>query len=72
MEWCNFAPWETLLNKRNRTWKKLNEEQRVHLSQTKAINLMQQYPKLIKRPVIQFENKIEIGFDQQQFTKLFF
>jgi len=33
---------------------------------------MQQYPKLIKRPVIQFENKIEIGFDQQQFTKLFF
>ncbi len=64
MECYNFLPWETLLNKQSRTWKELNEEQRVHLCQTRAISIIQQYPTLIKRPVIQF--------DQQHFTKLFF
>ncbi len=32
---------------------------------------MQQYPTLINRPVTQYKNKIEIGFDQKPYDELF-
>lgn len=69
--WCNAVTWENLLNKRSKTWKALSEKQRADLSATKAISLMQRYPTLIKRPVIQFKDKIETGFDQTRLRKLF-
>ncbi len=70
-EWCKVVNWEVLLNKRSRTWKELNEKDKSNLTQSKAITLMQKYPTLIKRPVVQKGKLIEIGFDSKKFAKQF-
>ena len=74
-EWCKITvEWETLLNKRSRTWKELKEEDkdgRSNITQSKAITLMQQHPTLIKRPVIQNRKTkaITVGFDEKIFAQ---
>jgi len=73
-EWCKQVGWETLLNKRSRTWKELNaknidKDYRPNITQNKAITLMQQHPTLIKRPVIKKGKSITVGFDSKTFSK---
>ncbi len=75
-DWCKEAEWEVLLNKRSRTWKELSEKElsqadRSNLTQAKAITLMQQHPTLIKRPVIQKDKAITVGFDEKAFAQKF-
>ena len=70
-EWCKLINWETLLNKRSRTWKELSEKDRSNLTQAKAVSLMQQHPTLIKRPVIQKGKTLIVGFDSKEFSKHF-
>jgi len=54
--------WETLLNRRGTTWRKLEESQRENLDRTKALALMLAQPSLIKRPVLETGTKTLIGF----------
>lgn len=70
-EWCKQVDWEALLNKRSRTWKELSEKDRSNLTQTKAVQLMQQHPTLIKRPVVQNSKSLLVGFDNKLFAKNF-
>lgn len=70
-DWCRIVDWEALLNKRSRTWKELNEKDKSNPTQAKAITLMQQYPTLIKRPVVQRGKIIEVGFDSKIFNQKF-
>ena len=70
-DWCTKVEWGKLLNKRSRTWKELKESDRSNITKAKAITLMQEYPTLIKRPVIQNENTITVGFDENVFTQEF-
>lgn len=75
-EWCNQLEWETLLNKRSRTWKQLNSNtigkgNLSNLTQVNAINLMQQHPTLIKRPITQQGEIIVVGFNEETFKDQF-
>ncbi|CAG0987080.1 Protein YffB [Gammaproteobacteria bacterium] len=54
--------WETLLNRRGTTWRKLEEAQRENLDRAKALTLMLAQPSLIKRPVLETGDKTLIGF----------
>ncbi len=64
-EWSKKVSWETILNKRGTTWKKISPEiQQTITSQQAAVKLMQQHTSLIKRPVIEINGKILIGFDE--------
>jgi len=65
--WCNQLGWETLVNTRGTTWRKLDESSRKDLDQTKAIALMQANPSLIKRPLIDTGNKLLAGFDEPRY-----
>ena len=68
-DWCKLIEWETLLNKRSRTWKELKESDRSNITKAKAITLMQEYPTLIKRPVIQNGKALTVGFDEKVFSQ---
>jgi len=70
-EWCNQVEWETLLNKRSRTWKELSTQDQSNINLTKAISLMQQHPTLIKRPVAQQAKNITVGFDEKTYKDNF-
>jgi len=69
--WSAQVGWEKLLNTRGTTWRKLTEEQRSGMNEKKAIALMQQQASLIKRPVLEHNGKILVGFDDQAYRAEF-
>ena len=68
--WCSKLGWETIFNKRSTTWRALSKvEQDKITGQSSAIKLMIKSTSIIKRPVIEFGDKIIIGFDEAVFSK---
>ncbi len=68
--WCDQAGWELIFNKRSTTWRELGEAvQRKIIDQPSAIKVMVQHNSIIKRPVIEFGNKLLIGFNEEKFSK---
>lgn len=68
-DWSQRAGWETLLNKRGLTWKKLTDAERADVNEAKAIELMAQYPSLIKRPVLDTGRQLIIGFTPENYAE---
>ena len=65
--WCSHLPWNSLLNRRGLTWRSLDESVRAQVvDQTSAIELMLAHPTLIKRPVIEFEDRLLLGFSAER------
>lgn len=50
--WIAAVGWETLLNRKSRTWRDLPDADRAVLDAGKARTLLKEHPTLIKRPVI--------------------
>lgn len=64
--WIEQLGWETLVNRRGTTWRQLPEEQREAIDEALALQLMQANPSLIKRPVLETEKGLLVGFDLEQ------
>lgn len=69
--WLKHVDWESLVNKRGRTWRELSEQDKNIHTASEAISLCKRYPALIKRPVLETGEQITIGFKPQQYSKLF-
>ncbi|MDH5231708.1 MAG: ArsC family reductase [Gammaproteobacteria bacterium] len=63
--------WETMINRRGSTWRKLDEATRESLNQSNAIALMLEQPAIIKRPLIDTGNGFMIGFNVDEFEQVF-
>jgi arsenate reductase len=62
--WCDAAGWQTLLNRRGTTWKKLEPEAQARVVDAKsAIAVMVANPTAIRRPVVESDQGILVGFD---------
>mgnify|MGYP000857318076 CR=1 FL=1 len=69
-KWAKQLGWETLLNKRGTTWRKLSPEVQASVhTQADAIRLMQEHSSLIKRPVVEKGNTLSAGFDEALFRE---
>jgi len=56
--------WDTVLNRKGTTWRKLDDEVKESVSDAQsAIALMIENPSMIKRPIVEGETKNFIGFD---------
>ncbi|MCH8531487.1 MAG: arsenate reductase [Saccharospirillum sp.] len=62
--------WETLINKRGTTWRKLPEPDRADLNPERAVALMVANPSLIKRPVVTHKGQILVGYNETAFEAL--
>lgn len=69
--WCESLGWETLLNRRGTTWRKLDDNDKQDLSQGRAIELMMANTSLIKRPVILRGETLLVGFDEARYQSTF-
>lgn len=69
--WADQVGWETLLNRRGTSWRKVPEDTRIRIDRDSAIALMQQTPSMIKRPVLDVDGKIHIGFNADQYANVF-
>lgn len=67
--WINSAGWEKLLNTRGLMWKKLTDAERANMNQAKAQKLMETYPSIIKRPVLDTGKALLVGFDPEVYAK---
>lgn len=68
-DWNARAGWQVLLNTRGLMWKKLSEAERAHVDEAKALQLMAQYPSLIKRPVLDTGTALLVGFDPENYAR---
>jgi len=69
--WVDAAGWETLLNRAGTTFRKLPEADQRDLTRDKAIALMMTNPSMIKRPVLERGEALEIGFKPERYAALF-
>ena len=68
--WCAAAGWEKVINRAGTTFRQLPEEAKSGLDETKAIALMLEKPAMIKRPVLEIGDAIEIGFKPERYDAL--
>ena len=66
--WFDNVGWETLVNKRSITWRKIPPVDRESLDRKSAIQLILTYPTVMKRPVCDTGTEVLIGFDQKAFA----
>jgi Spx/MgsR family transcriptional regulator len=69
--WCQDAGWQTVLNRAGTTFRKLPDADKQELTEDKAIALMVAQPAMIKRPVLEADGKLEIGFKPERYAALF-
>jgi arsenate reductase len=69
--WSDVAGWETVLNRAGTTFRKLPDADQHGLTHDKAVALMITNPSMIKRPILEAGDTIEIGFKPERYTALF-
>jgi Spx/MgsR family transcriptional regulator len=69
--WCRKAGWETVLNRASTTFRELPENDKAGLTEAKAIALMLKHPTLIKRPVVESEAGLLVGFKEPAYRAAF-
>ena len=70
IDWCRARGWETVLNRAGTTFRGLPETDKQDLDEAKAIALMRANPSMIKRPVLETGETIEIGFSPERYAAL--
>ena len=69
--WAGKVGWEVLLNRAGTTFRKLPDADRTGLDQAKAIALMVAQPSMIKRPVLDVDGALTVGFKPDVYAALF-
>lgn len=69
--WEQSVGWETLLNRRGTTWRKLPDEVRDTMDAQSAHDVMLENPSIIKRPVVEHEGNVSVGFNANEWATRF-
>jgi arsenate reductase len=70
-QWLEAVPWDELINRRGTTWRKLSDEDKQDIDNGKAIALMLANQSLIKRPLLEYQGKVHLGFKPDNYTTIF-
>ena len=66
--WSGRIDWTKLVNKRSLTWRKIAEVDRDDLTRDRLFALILDQPTLLKRPVLESEKFLAVGFSEKRFT----
>ena len=69
--WVGEAGWDALLNRRGTTFRKLPDADKVDIDEAKAIGLMLAHPSAIRRPVVEHDGGLLLGFDAARWAEAF-
>src|SRR5256885_1193690 len=67
--WATAVEWETLLNRAGTTFRKLPKKDKDTITKKKAIALMLAQPSMIKRPVLERNGLLLVGFKPADYAK---
>ena len=65
--WGDRIDWQKLLNRQSLTWRKIPEVDRENVSKERAFALMLEQPTLVKRPVLESDQFMAVGFSEKRF-----
>jgi arsenate reductase len=69
--WAGKVGWEIILNRNGTTFRGLPDAAKAGLDQAKAIDLMLAQPSMIKRPVLDVDGALTIGFKPEVYATVF-
>ena len=70
--WLSKLPLEQIVNKQVTTYKKLTDEQKVAiLNLDSAFEIIKENTSVIKRPLIEINNNVYVGFNETNWTEIF-
>lgn len=61
--------WETVINRRGTTWRKLSDAQKDAMDAHKAVDLAEEMPSIVKRPVLVNNADIQVGFSADRYAQ---
>ncbi|CAN5159291.1 ArsC family reductase [soil metagenome] len=67
--WSKAVGWETLLNRAGTTFRKLPDADKQNLDEAKAVALMLAQPSMIKRPVLDVQGRLLVGFKIEKYQE---
>lgn len=67
--WSSRIDWTKLLNKQSLTWRKVPEVDRDDMTKDRALALIIENPTLLKRPVLESDDFIAVGFSDKRFSE---
>jgi arsenate reductase (glutaredoxin) len=69
--WIAQLGWQKLINRQGTTWRKLDADTQAQVvDETSAKALMQAHPSLIKRPILESDHGLQLGFDANHWQVL--
>ena len=69
--WLETLDWETLVNRKGTTWRNLPEERKaLVVDKASALELMLEHTSVIKRPVLEGEGLLSVGFSPDAYIRL--
>ncbi len=73
--WAKQVDQALLINKRSTTWKQLSDAQKAFFEASplnaKALDIVLAQPTLIKRPVIETNGTVAVGFNDKSYSDIF-
>ena len=69
--WIETAGGDTVLNRRGTTWRKLPEADKADVDAAKAVQLLQDNPSMIKRPIVEDGGALLVGFKEDEWSAHF-
>jgi arsenate reductase len=69
--WAREVGWERLLNTAGRTFRALPEGDRDGVTEARALALMAAQPSMIKRPVLDVDGRLLVGFRPELYEQAF-
>jgi arsenate reductase (glutaredoxin) len=70
--WLTKLPLDQIVNKQGTTYKKLTDEQKVAVQNTAtAFEIIKENTSVIKRPLIEINNKVHVGFNETTWNQIF-
>jgi arsenate reductase len=69
--WARRVGWEVLLNRSGTTFRKLPDADKAEMTEAKAIGLMLAQPSMIKRPVLETDEDLLVGFKPEVYATRF-
>jgi Spx/MgsR family transcriptional regulator len=68
--WCGEVGWEALLNRAGTTFRKLSPSEKDSMDETRAVALMLAQPSVIKRPVLELNGALIVGFNPELYKSI--
>jgi Spx/MgsR family transcriptional regulator len=70
-QWIATLGLDTVINKRSTSWKALTDEQKSGLNDDTAVELILESPTLIKRPLLDKDGELQVGFKAANYEAAF-